>query len=113
MGLGKFQPSRYYGLGCRPDTEIETKALRLVLGDYVIVGTVKIDKLDCMLCNWCVLTLDTFDMIIDIIADFSTKLQNKLLLLIENIRILGIISLVTTIRVLKPSCKMLWKYIHY
>ena len=24
IGFGKFRQSRYYGLGCRPDTEIET-----------------------------------------------------------------------------------------
>ena len=40
-GFSKFQPFRYYGLGCGPLTEILTKALRSILSDYVIVSTVK------------------------------------------------------------------------
>ena len=43
---GNFQSSSYYGLGCGPDTEIETpNALRSTLGDYVIVGTVKVNHM--------------------------------------------------------------------
>ena len=38
-----FQLSRYYGLSCGSDTEIETpKALRSILRDYVTVGTVRV-----------------------------------------------------------------------
>ena len=42
MVLGRFQPSRYYGLGCGPNTNIEKpKGQRSILGGYLIVGTVK------------------------------------------------------------------------
>ena len=46
--FGNFQSSSYYCLGCGPNTEIDKKltmALKLVLCNYVIVGTVKILKI--------------------------------------------------------------------